>query len=307
MIHIDRKHLPVPEVIRTEEFQKLIGRLLKEKSEHDFDSHQKYIKKLSKDLKPLYHYKCGYCETPVNPESAINADHYRPKRKLKDDKSHPGYYWLGYDWNNLVPVCPDCNRAKLTHFPIDTAKGKRVFDPSSLRSGCISFKKAHADEYPLLLHPEMDIPEEHLTFLPDGHVKGISPKGDVTIEICKLSRSELVDARKGLVDRFFEGFATPLRQYITKDISQETLEYVLDKEFTKMKRARERRRPYSRLGWFLFEDFENFIIQKFEEGGLHRPARLLEKAYSMYLKHGTCRKIHQTQKMNAGKGLTGNK
>jgi len=189
-----------------------------------------------------------------------------------------------------VPACLDCNIAKSTHFPIDTAKGKRVFNPASLRSGCIAFREAHADEFPLLLHPEIDIPEEHLTFLPDGNVKGVSPKGEVTIEICKLRRSELVTERKGLVDRFFEAFATPLRRFITKDINQETFECLIDIEFTKMKRAREPHRPYSRLGWFLLEKFENFIIQKFKEDSLHKPARLLEKAYSMYLKHGTCRK-----------------
>jgi hypothetical protein len=47
------------------------------------------------------------------------------------------------------------------------------------------------------------------------------------------------------------------------------------------------------LGWFLFEDFDNFFIRKFREEGLTKAACILAKAYSTFKKCGTCRKLPQ--------------
>ena len=39
---------------------------------------------------------------------------------------------------------------------------------------------------------------------------------------------------------------------------------------------------YSRLGWFLFEKFEMFFIQRFKAAGDNKSARILEKAFSNF-------------------------
>lgn len=290
MIHIDRSKLPLPGVIESKAFEKLIEGLLKEKGNHDFEKSQKYIKLLSTDLKSLYNHKCGYCETRINPGGFIEVDHYRPKRKVSEDGSHPGYYWLYYEWTNLVPVCSRCNRHKSTSFPIDT-KGKRLTEPPTI-SDCLDMvlcrvdSEIHIAEKPLLLHPEVDKPEEHLIFLPDGKVRGISLKGNVTIEICKLNRPELKIARKGVFDRLFKAVITRLQHFSKNRINKETLFYTLNNEFVKIKGARNSQKEYSRLGWFLFEEFEIFFIQKLREKGKNESAQILEEAFSAFLKHG---------------------
>lgn len=294
MIHIDRKLLS-PKAIKSKRFKKLIERLLKEKSKHDFEKHRTYISRLSKNLKLLYNYKCGYCETRINPGSYMPMDHYRPKGKLKDEESHTGYYWLWYEWTNLVPACTTCNSAKSTYFPIDTSEGERVTVPP-MDNGCLDMEacrvdsKIHIAEEPLLLHPEVDRPEEHLIFLPNGEVKGISLKGKTSVGIYKLSRTELLMARKGVIDRFFKAVATPLQQSIKNGINKDILLYALDNVFNIMKRAREPHRPYSRLGWFLFEEFETFFIQRLRVTGMKKSARIVEEAFFLFCENGTCRR-----------------
>lgn len=294
MIHIDRSKLPSPGVIETKRFKRLIGRLLKEKSKHDFEKHRThYIKKLSKGLKNLYKNKCGYCETRISTGSDIPIDHYRPRGKLNDDKSHPGYYWLFYEWTNLVPVCSKCNRAKSTSFPIDSSNGKRVTEPP-MDGDCLDMEACrvnsgiHIAEEPLLLHPEVDRPEEHLSFLPNGEVESKSLKGETTINICKLSRPGLIIARKGVIDRLFKAVASHLGQFSKKEIKKEALFYGLNNEFTKIKRARESHHSYSRLGWFLFEEFDRFFIQPLRAAGKNQSVQVLEEAFSLFREKGTC-------------------
>jgi uncharacterized protein (TIGR02646 family) len=303
VIHKNRNHLSPPETIKSEGFKQLIERLLKEKNEHDFEKHRTYIRRLSKDLILLYNNKCGYCETRISTGSYIPMDHYRPKRKLKEDDSHPGYYWLGYEWTNLVPACPGCNNAKSTHFPIDKYNGGERVKKPPMDRGCLDMaqcqvdSKIHMDEKPLLLHPEVDRPEEHLVFSPDGKVeaKDESKKGKNTILICKLNRTELMMARKGVIDRLFKAVVTHLIKFCdSKDnresIKKETLLYALNNELIKIKRAQEPHHPYSRLGWFLFEKFETFFIQRLESEGMKKSALLLGKAFSMFPKNSACQK-----------------
>src|SRR5262249_14198650 len=68
----------------------------------------------------LFHGKCAYCESRVRASYGGDVEHYRPKGKVDEDNSHPGYYWLAYNPSNLLPSCALCNQArgKMTHFPI---------------------------------------------------------------------------------------------------------------------------------------------------------------------------------------------
>ena len=84
----------------------------------------------SKDA-PFYG-KCAYCESYITDFQHGDIEHFRPKGGitdendnqvvLKDDrgnptldatgepKPHPGYYWLAYNWQNLLPSCAICNQ-----------------------------------------------------------------------------------------------------------------------------------------------------------------------------------------------------
>ena len=146
-----------------------------------------------------YHNKCAYCERICK----ADIEHYRPKKGVREDGSHPGYYWLCYEWTNLIPSCITCNRegAKHNKFPVI---GPRVSAPVLLVDGSINLalSKAGVDpllsERPYLLHPEVDHPEDYFEFEIDPNGEGIrivgidgEGRGNATIEICLLNRLEV--------------------------------------------------------------------------------------------------------------------
>lgn len=66
--------------------------------------------------------KCAYCDRDIHNQYG-DVEHYRPKGRVTDSDGkavtrringstvpHPGYYWLVYDWTNLLPACIRCNR-----------------------------------------------------------------------------------------------------------------------------------------------------------------------------------------------------
>src|SRR6266853_1250385 len=71
--------------------------------------------------------KCWYTECRT-PSAGNDIDHFRPKLRVKEDRSHPGYYWLAFDWRNMRLSCQRANRprrvpatrvtgGKADHFP----------------------------------------------------------------------------------------------------------------------------------------------------------------------------------------------
>lgn len=158
-----------------------------------------------------YKNKCAYCERLCK----ADIEHYRPKKEVKDDLTHPGYYWLCYEWSNLIPSCITCNRegAKHSKFPI---MGLRVIQPKILSDGNLDLLQCKAssaplvDERPYLLHPEVDKPEDYFSFELDPNGEGIrivgidiENRGDHTIQICLLNRLEIkLDRVERVIDDF---------------------------------------------------------------------------------------------------------
>ena len=163
--------------------------------------------------------KCAYCECPITDFQHGDVEHFRPKAGvtdendqpilIKDDqgngvtnangtpKEHPGYYWLAYDWRNLIPACIKCNRpskdgdvrfGKHSRFPV---VGPHAQEPGDELS-----------EKPLLINPANgqaeDDPEQHLFVEGETGVMGFkSDRGDMCIKIFGLNvRDQLVTDRK---------------------------------------------------------------------------------------------------------------
>lgn len=151
------------------------------------------------ELNRYYHGKCAYCETDCKAE----IEHYRPKKRVADT-THAGYYWLCYEWSNLVASCHDCNTSggKGSQFPI---KGVRVDAPALLPTGELDITQNRAtaqallDELPYLLHPELDEPDTYLSVQIDPSYEGLEltgadgprQRGEQTIQICNLNRKNL--------------------------------------------------------------------------------------------------------------------
>ncbi len=165
----------------------------------------------------IYHDKCAYCETK---EFKPDIEHYRPKKGVRGI-THPGYYWLCYEWSNLIPSCPNCNRppGKSNQFPII---GNRVDKPAFLPSGELDANACKAenapliDEQPYLLHPEIDDCKQFFKFYSNGKIEGADAKGrgEKTKEICDLNRDNLCYRRQKLLDDQVEAIERVLKLFL---------------------------------------------------------------------------------------------
>ncbi|MXO70290.1 endonuclease [Altererythrobacter buctensis] len=124
-------------------------------------------------LEELFHGKCAYCETFYASQAPVDVEHYRPKGAVEGAPDHPGYWWLGMEWSNLLPSCLDCNRRRKQRAPDGigdlnvlykaTQSGKKdSFPVAGVRAD--SENAELAAEHALLLDPTRDDPSAHLTY-----------------------------------------------------------------------------------------------------------------------------------------------
>lgn len=153
---------------------------------------------VKKTLRKAQYDKCCFCEKFQHDEYA-EVEHYRPKLGYKskriDKIKKPGYYWLGYNWENLFFVCKVCNVKKGNIFPLDdeTKRAK-------------NHKNIVANEKPLILNPTgtgCNDPRKHIQFV-NQYVIGITDEGKATVEACKLDRDGLDIARLAHIDELAE-------------------------------------------------------------------------------------------------------
>jgi hypothetical protein len=143
------------------------------------------------------HGECAYCESQVTAGYPGDVEHYRPKAEIRpardrgnrDDTQgqppgrrygpikRPGYWWLAYVWTNYLLTCLKCNNWKAHQFPL---AGARAAAPGR-----------EANENPLLLNPFDQNPTGHLEFDEFGLVRGLTPQGIATIDVCGLDRRTL--------------------------------------------------------------------------------------------------------------------
>lgn len=151
---------------------------------------------LWKALKPYlisyFHARCAYCESNITATDFGHVEHYRPKKAVTDDLSHPGYYWCAYDPSNLLLSCARCNSG-------DGIGGKKNFFPVATGTRATT-EAAVSSEIPVLLNPYLDRIEDHLTFeecngVPNGFIKGLTSRALESIRIYGLNRDAMLDER----------------------------------------------------------------------------------------------------------------
>jgi hypothetical protein len=166
-------------------------------------------------LVKVFHNKCAYCESMLNRQG--NVDHYRPRGAVTVNRKriiHPGYFWLVYEWDNLLLVCHDCNSGhsefigdrcfshpgKSMEFPIT---GERVMCPSEDKA---TWTRDLRNESPLILNPYHDDPEDHIVFDDNGipHAKEGSERGNETIKACHLDSIKLCERRRDYARDLFK-------------------------------------------------------------------------------------------------------
>ncbi len=138
----------------------------------------------------MQHDKCCFCEAYVPHISSGDVEHYRPKagfcQQEDGDLDRPGYYWLAYDWENLLFCCEICNRRhKRNLFPLaDPARRARTHDDPI------------AQESPLFVNPAAEDPGLSVSFHGEVPVPVAgNPRGAATIRALGLDRGKLNEDR----------------------------------------------------------------------------------------------------------------
>jgi uncharacterized protein (TIGR02646 family) len=162
-------------------------------TERDFVNHWRasdVIEAISK----MQQGKCCYCEQFIERGKAAEVEHFRPKGKVKEAPGHRGYWWLAYEWGNLLTACSNCNGAfKNSHFPLAeeahratapddqslTAEKPLILDPTEKeRITCIGWDLYQInDRGPWLAYARARDEQ--------------SPRANATITLCGLNRHEL--------------------------------------------------------------------------------------------------------------------
>ena len=140
-------------------------------------------------LKRAQYGKCCYCESKFLSTSYGAVEHFRPKggvqQNERQDMQYPGYYWLAYDWNNLLFSCERCN----------TSHKRNLFPLLDETKRAVSHHDDITKERPLLINPAQEDPRKHLRFLGEA-VIGDTDKGRQTIRTLGLMRKDLRNERR---------------------------------------------------------------------------------------------------------------
>ncbi len=212
MIPVDRTSVPVPSdldgpnsrgVKETEKAIEFYGKPVNRGKSFPFEAYG--LPTVKSGLDALFHGKCAYCEARYDRTAPVDVEHYRPKGGVLvgDKLRKPGYYWLAARWDNLLPSCIDCNRARTHEFSDRKGKaGKANQFPLAGGAAPKMEPGAEASEKALLLDPTRDPPQDHLEFVANGTVRprltaagGESERGSATIGVCALLRPRLCQAR----------------------------------------------------------------------------------------------------------------
>lgn len=234
--------------------------------------------KKSKTIEKLniyYKYKCAYCESI----EALDVEHYRPKGRIDNingvELYNPGYYWLAYEWSNLIPSCIKCNRegGKHNKFPYLNRGGFVNTVPLNNYNKidvpkCLITNFDLVNEYPMLLHPEIDNDFlNYFKFKIDEHFIGIEiegidsdRRGFNTIEICDLNRESLRRSRyidvikpfiKSINSLFTKNSKQPMDKYEFKSRLYEQFDNLYENSI-------DNEMPYTLLCKYIINNTNNF-------------------------------------------------
>lgn len=219
-------------------------------------------------LHAIYHGKCGYCnQKPLG--SPLQVEHFRPKDGISG-LVHTGYYWLGYEWSNLLFSCGNCNRPKSNNFPLMpgiTRIGSPVWlskNKFCLNSCSININPLKAEKY-VLLNPEWDIFEKHLYYAPDGEIISRDDRGKESIKFYDLNRQELyIDGRKKLIEELIMKMAGKLKRLDSGERNESTVRGdILDIVIWDLIKPIESNGSFDHFRFTIFSNYDVYIIPRF--------------------------------------------
>ena len=250
MIHVFKDKKNIPNILLSERTLKAIEDIKSNNISPKLANIYRHSE-IKQHLDDIYKGKCAYCEWKPQ---ILEIDQYIPK------SINPSF---AFDWNNLLLVCPVCNRNKANKFPT-TSKGEA-----------------------LLLNPEKDKPEEHLSFHSNGQIYGITKRGEITIDILRLNREALIRERVNIYNSLFDIFSNYLQtlQNVIDETSIETkktakiLNIAFDYLFKELISRTKASSEYALFGRYIFNNFEILFIEK---SNTHFSKLIFERAFHYF-------------------------
>ena len=209
MIKIDKSN-QIPEILtgdKASDAQSAIDNMIQQGRQPvsgDFDNTIYNGRGVKTQLLQDQNNKCAYCEITMEGDFGA-VEHYRPKTGWREndiDTLHtPGYYWLAYEWTNLLCSCDKCN---------SVARKGNLFPLRDPAMRDIEHKNI-SNEVPLIINPTLEDPGQFLQFKRYVAVAAVidgekSDKGRKTIDTFDLNgripvkntpaRTDLLDARR---------------------------------------------------------------------------------------------------------------
>lgn len=161
----------------------------------EFDRSLYAARSVKKALLSAQHDKCCFCESKISHISHGDIEHFRPKggwrQRPAGKLKRPGYYWLAYEWSNLLVSCELCNqRYKENLFPL-----------SNPRSRARDHHHEVSREKPLFIDPATEDPTRYISFRQE-HPYAVrnSRRGRATITALGLDREALAEQRRRRLD-----------------------------------------------------------------------------------------------------------
>lgn len=232
---------------------------------------------VQQDLIDLYNDKCGYCETLLK-NNFRAVEHYRPKNNnpkvSKCDASY-GYYWLALSWSNLILSCSYCNSFKGSCFNIKNQSKRVSYKNETFEEIHLITEQYNKEEEPLLLHPEIDNPEDLISFDTNAEVKLTSKRVKYTVETCNLNRKDLIELRYPILKSFKDNLMD-----IYNDIKD-------DKELTFQQKLNHFKREIISFSKLANNDKSNFLAWR----------RYILKNYQIFLFHPTNKNFNAILKL----------
>ena len=259
------RYQDVPHNLTTDTCQEKIDAILDDPAGYKVTNEYNHGDVRSK-LRLHFGIKCVYCEASPIATSTFRIDHYRPKKNIKNE-THTGYYWLAYEWSNLMQTCQFCNGEKSNHFPLK-AHSIRIDENTA---NALNEANRRPDIAPLnteqrlLLHPEIDEVENHFTFTFDGEIQGLTEEGIKSIEHYGLKRDDLIASRKTIRDEYLDDLKGMLKEYEVQvanneDAAKIALYSSLKLMFMKILGKYKLKCPFSLFHFFMFDSFDAFFI-----------------------------------------------
>ena len=250
-------------------------------------------------LEHVFYQKCAYCEVRLTRDHGA-AEHFRPKGRVtsreygarrprtsvamttdecRADCEHPGYFWLAYDWRNLVPSCDRCNNHKGSCFmtkcyvfmcECSSVQSHQTMARNSLlwSEWCYpSTEMLDELEDPLLLNPLTHEPKLHLKFGECGIIaaKDESVRGEASIHAFGLADEEL---RKDRQEEQEHAITAYLAAQIGRQISIKDRRRMAEEALREYK---EGRRPFSAAVLDYIELYEEEMGSSAERKGEESP------------------------------------